>query len=447
MKKIKVLCVSDDIRIPSGVGIQCKKILTGLQKTGKYECIELAGSLIKSTMQPLMYEGVKLYPTGGEPYGNSIQLKTLLQIERPDIVLLFSDPRFFQYTFNMDDEIRQHSKLVFFHTWDNAPFPKFNIPYYNSCDTIVLQSEFSYNLLKEGGIDCYHIPPGQNSEEFYPLPDNEIQKELDHFKSILKMDTIDFIIFYNNRNLDRKRPADVINIFEKFNKVHPNSVLFMNTNPVDPEGVDLLQLQKDLIQRKIPIIFNFTRINTEKLNRFYNVSDVIINLSYAEGFGICVSESLMAATPVIATRTGGMTEQMSQIIHHNYEVEEQKDPSYPITSKGRSAYDEEEVYGVLIEPKVKNLFGTPGSYIFRDYVNDNDVLNALEKMYQLKKSEGIKKMDNLISKNELQDLGLKGREYVKNKYNEVDLIKRWDELLEKVDSTPSNYQRIQLKTV
>ena len=80
MKKIKVLCISDDIRIPSGVGIQCKKILTGLQKTGKYECIELAGSLIKSTMQPLMYEGVKLYPTGGEPYGNSIQLKTLLQI-------------------------------------------------------------------------------------------------------------------------------------------------------------------------------------------------------------------------------------------------------------------------------------------------------------------------------------------------------------------------------
>ena len=37
----KVLFIADDIRLNTGVGIQARKLLKGLAKTGKYEVVEL----------------------------------------------------------------------------------------------------------------------------------------------------------------------------------------------------------------------------------------------------------------------------------------------------------------------------------------------------------------------------------------------------------------------
>jgi glycosyltransferase involved in cell wall biosynthesis len=427
-KKIKVVAIADDIRIPSGVGIQCKKILTGLLKTNKYEVVELAGSLVRGDMNPVMYKGVKLYPTGGEAYGNTYQLRLLLQIEKPDILLIFSDPRFFQYVFNMDDEIRQNCKLVFYHTWDNAPFPRFNLPFYRACDEIIMISEFSYELMKSGEVHCYHIPHMQDPTEFFPLPADKVQEERNHFQKLLNLPRLDFIIFYNNRNLDRKRPGDVINIFDKFNKKHPNSILLMNTHAIDPEGTDLLQIQNEYVRRQIPILYNFNRVDNVTLNLFYNAADITISIPYAEGFGLCVSESLLASTPVVATRTGGITEQMSFTEHH--EAVSDAD------GKGYDAYDEEITFGKLIDPAVRNLFGTPGSaYIYRDYVRDEDVLDALEVMYNMKEN------------NKLDDLGIKGRDYVSRKYNENDIVQKWDTILTNIYNKSSEYRRINLVEV
>jgi len=433
-KKIKLLVISDDIRIKSGVGIQCKKILTGLLKTGKYDIVELGGSLNIQVKSPEMIDGIKVYSTNGESYGTEFQLRYLISIEKPDIILAFSDPRFFSYLFQMDNEIREHSKLIFYHTWDNDPFPKFNLPFYSACDGIVMISEFSHELMKSGGVECINIPHMQNAQEFYPLSKKEIDKEIHQLKQLVGLKDIDFIIFYNNRNLDRKRPGDVINIFTKFYKTHPNSVLLMNTSYVDPEGTDLGQLQKEFVEDNIPIIFSINKITSEKLNMFYNVADVTINIAYQEGFGLCVSESLLTGTPVIATQTGGMTEQMHQLIHH-------EEIRCDETGLGCGEYVEDKVFGVLIPPKVRNLFGVPGAaYIYKDFVSDEDVLFALEQMYSMK----FQKSQNNDNISMLEELGLRGREFISKKYNEETIIKKWDEYLTEMFNTPSSYKKVKL---
>ena len=43
---------------------------------------------------------------------------------------------------------------------------------------------------------------------------------------------------------------------------------------------------------------------------FYNIADVTINISDAEGFGLATLESLSCGTPIIATMTGGLQEQV-----------------------------------------------------------------------------------------------------------------------------------------
>jgi glycosyltransferase involved in cell wall biosynthesis len=404
--KPKILFITDDIRMPSGVGIQSKKFITGLQKTGKYEIVCIAGSVTPQNPQPFLYENIKMYPTA-DGYGNPNLVRMVISVEKPDIVVAFSDPRFFSYLFFMDDEIRLNSKFIFYHTWDNEPFPKFNLPWYASCDEVVMLSKFSYDLMTANGIDCHYIPHGMDSGEFFPVPPDVRRAERENLAAQAGVrDRVEFIIFWNNRNINRKRPGDVVNVFREFSKKHPKVMLVMNTVPIDREGTDLIAVTQEVNKTEAPIVFNFQRLASDRLNVLYNAADVTINIAYNEGFGLCVAESLMAGTPVIATRTGGMTAQMT---------------------------DGKDTFGWLLDSVARELFGVPGAaYIFRDYVSEEQVLNALEEAYELKK-EG-----------NLREIGLKGREYIQKTYPIENTVKLWDDLLEETLAKPSLFKRWRL---
>lgn len=402
MSKIKLLVISDSIQVPSGVGIQCNKLLAGLLKTGQYDIVQIAGSLVPLDPRPFYYNGIKLYNTS-DGYGNPALLRAVMKEERPDIVLAFSDPRFFFYLFLMDNEIRTQSKLVFYHTWDNEPFPKFNLPWYSACDEIVLISKFSYDLLSANGVACENIPHGYDPSEFYPLPPEVSNKYRQDILRSANNAAANFIIFWNNRNITRKRPGDVLAIFKEFSRRHPDTMLIVNSTPLDREGTDIVSLWRDFAYTNSPIVFNFQRITSERLNVLYNVADVTLNIAYNEGFGLCVGESLAAGTPVIATHTGGMPEQMS---------------------------DGQSEFGILLQPDVRELFGVPGApYIYRDYVSSESVLRALEQAYQETVS-GIWK----------KKYGVPGREHIIQNFHIDSTVKKWHDLLPRVHVTPSTFK-------
>src|SRR5210317_2359585 len=116
-KKKKILLLSDDLRMSSGVGTMSREIV--LNTIDKYDWVQIGGA-IKHPEEGKVFDisddirkesGVldsylKIYPTSG--YGNPELLKQIMEIEKPDAILHYTDPRFWQWLYNMEHEIRQH---------------------------------------------------------------------------------------------------------------------------------------------------------------------------------------------------------------------------------------------------------------------------------------------------------------------------------------------------
>jgi glycosyltransferase involved in cell wall biosynthesis len=408
-KRIKVLFVTDDIRFKSGVGIQAYMLMKGLLRTGDYEIVSIAGSLVQQSSDPIMYEGIRLYPSGGNGYGDSALLKSVIQRERPDITVFFSDPRFFVYAFTIDNEIRPYTKFVFYHTWDNEPFPAYNKVWYSACDRIVMLSRFSYELMKSNGVDVEFAPHGGDPSEFYPLELEEVEEAKKVIFKNMPTQSYNFVIFYNNRNTYRKRTSDIIIAFRRFWKKHPDSVLIMNTGLIEKEGNDLMMVLKQVEPSEAPIIINQQQLSTSDLNKFYNISDVTLNIAYNEGFGLSCMESLLAETPNIAVATGGLTEQMT---------------------------DGKQEFGILLKPTVRTLFGIVGNpYIYQDYVSLEAIEDALEQAYNLKKEDKWKQR------------GMAGRDHIIRNYHINKTVETWDKILKDVFVTPSKFERYTVTTI
>jgi len=62
----------------------------------------------------------------------------------------------------------------------------------------------------------------------------------------------------------------------------------------------------------IHIYTNLTGVSNVEVNAFQRLSDVIVQKSIREGFGLVVSESLWKGTPVVAGRAGGIPMQMPE---------------------------------------------------------------------------------------------------------------------------------------
>ena len=118
----KILLLTDDIRVHSGVAQIGREIIS--KTSHRYNWCQLAGSVKhpeKGKVQDISadinkQEGIedtycKLYPVDG--YGTSDILREVIKIEKPDAILLITDPRYFQWVFQMEDEIRTKIPIAY----------------------------------------------------------------------------------------------------------------------------------------------------------------------------------------------------------------------------------------------------------------------------------------------------------------------------------------------
>jgi trehalose synthase len=80
----------------------------------------------------------------------------------------------------------------------------------------------------------------------------------------------------------------------------------------DPEGWEVYRQIKDAAREDpdIDIFTNLTGVSNVEVNAFQRCSDVCIQKSIREGFGLVVSETLWKGTPVVAGEAGGIPLQM-----------------------------------------------------------------------------------------------------------------------------------------
>jgi trehalose synthase len=80
----------------------------------------------------------------------------------------------------------------------------------------------------------------------------------------------------------------------------------------DPEGWEIYRQIQDAAKNDpaIHLFTNLTGVGNIEINAFQRLSDVVIQKSIREGFGLVVSEALWKETPVVAGRAGGIPLQM-----------------------------------------------------------------------------------------------------------------------------------------
>ena len=180
-KKIKVFTLSDMPLSPSGVGTQTRYICEALLKTGKFEIRSFGGAIKHPKYDPIKTEQYGddwiMYPVNG--YGNKEMVRSFIRQEKPDILWFMTDPRFWDWLWEMENEIRPLMPMVYYHVWDNYPYPTYNKTFYESNDFIATISKVTDDIVKNVAPDVksQYIPHAVNSKMFRPETNQELVKE------------------------------------------------------------------------------------------------------------------------------------------------------------------------------------------------------------------------------------------------------------------------------
>jgi glycosyltransferase involved in cell wall biosynthesis len=358
-KKYKVITLSDHPLAPSGVGVQARFLIDGLIKTGQWSFRCLGGA-----MKHAKYDTIAVNPDfivkPVDGFGSKELIRQLLITEQPDAIFLFTDPRQFTWLWEMEDEIHQVCPIVYWHVWDNDPYPAFNFPWYESTDLINCLSYKTFEMVKPHFPEkTNYIPHTFPKEAYHALP----VEQINHLKQQnfgAKADW--FKALWVNRNATRKMPNDVLLGWKTFlddlekKEGHRNAVLIMHTDPNDMEGPNLLATS-DMLGLNENVWFSNDRLQFEQMNVMHNLADVCVNIAKNEGFGLSTLISLQVGKPIIALKTGGETRQVEDY---------------------RNGYQ----YGVAIEPAKRSLVGSQMvPYIFEDYCTERQLADAFMEIY------------------------------------------------------------------
>ena len=139
-KKKKILLLGDDLRLPSGIGTISKEIV--INTVSQYDWIQLGaaqnhpdqGKAFDVSADVAKESGVedanvKIIANNG--YGDRNILFAILNQEKPDAILHFTDPRYWTWLYELEHELKTTFNIPLFYLsiWDDLPYPMWNSPF------------------------------------------------------------------------------------------------------------------------------------------------------------------------------------------------------------------------------------------------------------------------------------------------------------------------------
>ncbi len=115
-----------------------------------------------------------------------------------------------------------------------------------------------------------------------------------------------------------KDPLGVIDVFRKVReKIPVRLALIGSLAHDDPEGIEFLEKVKNYASNdpEIHILTNLDGVADLEVNAFQQVSDIVLQKSLREGFGLTIAEALWKETPVIGGNVGGIKLQIENGIN------------------------------------------------------------------------------------------------------------------------------------
>lgn len=338
MKK-KILFVGEASYLKSGYAAYSRELLSRLQKTGKYEVMELASyGLINHPEDSVITwkyfanavekndPRYQQYNSTPQNQSGSWRFERLLLEEKPEIVFSIRDPWVDSYI-NMSP-YRKHFHYVWMPTCDSTPIATEWIQSYKEADVILGYTDWQVDELKKCGLEnVYKSAPHCPPSAFSAVPNRKAHKE--H----LKLDPNSLIVGTVMRNQKRKLFPDLFEAFNHFldecrengnSELADKTYLYLHTSYPDIAGWEIPELinhynigNKVLFTYKCkncktPSILFYQDVRTicphckhttctfpnvgdgvtdEELMQIYNLFDVYVQYSIAEGFGCPIIES------------------------------------------------------------------------------------------------------------------------------------------------------------
>ena len=310
---------------------------------------------------------------------------------------------------SIENEIRKTIPITYLNIWDDYPAPMYNLPYYEACDLLMGISKQTVNINrlvlgdKVKNKIIRYVPHGLNHEIFKPIDKNDSNiKEFQ--KKLFKGKEYDFALLFNSRNIRRKQIPDTILAYRHFIDTLPiekakKCCLVLHTERVFEHGTDLNAVIELIANgEQYNILFTDAKFDNGQMNMLYNSTDAQILLTSNEGWGLSLTEAMLAGKPIIANVTGGMQDQM------RFEFEDGTwidfDADFPSNHRGTIKKCGEWAFPVF--PSSRTMVGSPPTpYIWDDTCRPEDA------------SEQIKAVYNLTSE-ERKTRGLAGREWAIN---------------------------------
>ena len=445
-KKIMFLC--DDIRMTSGISTMAREIVVGTAH--KYNWINI-GAAINHPEQGKRLDicqdtgriagindaSVYIYPTSG--YGSVELIRQMIDIEKPDALLFFTDPRYWIWLFQMENEIRKKLPMIYLNIWDDLPAPLYNKPYYESCDTLMAISKQTANInrlvLGDKAKDkiINYVPHGINEKIFFPITEfmkHENEKLEEKKKQIFGDFNPEFVVFYNSRNIRRKCTSDTIAAYALFcDKIGKEKAkkcaLVLHTQVQDENGTDL-QAVVDLLcdPEYQKVYFSDARVPAEEVNLLYNMSDLVMLMSSNEGWGLSLTEGMMCGRMIMANVTGGMQDQMRFVDENGKWI----DFDEKFCSNHYGTYKEHGKWAVPLFPTNQSIVGSiPTPYIIDDRCS---FIEASDKLVEVHNT----------SVEERKERGMAAREWVLSKESMMSAKHMCDNVILSIDETFAKFK-------
>jgi glycosyltransferase involved in cell wall biosynthesis len=461
-KRKKFILISDDLRGASGVGNVSRDIVVGTAH--KYNWFQIGGTRTTSDQGKIIDvsddinkktgltdSNVKLISIEG--FGNIQLLRQIIKQENADGIFLITDPRYFEWLFSAENEIRKEIPIFYLNIWDELPVPLYNLPYYESCDALMSISKQTKNInrltLQHGDVaykdldtnethegksrSCpvvlKYVPHGIDIDIFKPL-DATSPELLDFKKQALGGNEYDFVAFFNSRNMRRKQIPDIILAWKLFldtldAEKKDKCVLILHTAPVDENGTDLLAVIEYLFGENTKNIkISSQRLAPEHLNMFYNLADIQVLISSNEGWGLSLTEAIATGTPILANVQGGMQDQMRFVDDEGKWL----DFSDKVPSNHNKTYQNCGSWVFPVWPSCKSLQGSPPTpYIWDSRADVKDVAEQFEIAYN-------------CGREELKKVGNEGREWLLSDEAGLTKDKMCERIIETIDYTLNDWK-------
>ena len=405
-KKKKILLLSDDLRMHSGIATVSKDIV--METLNEYDWVQIAGAIkhpdkgkVFDMSQGLEEFGVKdgylkVYPVDG--YGDEGILREVMALEKPDAILHYTDPRFWIWLYQMEAEIRRDIPIFYYNIWDDLPDPQYNELYYRSSDLLMSISKQTYGINNRLLPDyedwqTTYVPHGISQRRFKKINDDD--KDLIEFNEKFGLTDKKFRVLYSNRNIRRKMPGDVALAFKYFvdglpEEERDDCVLIFHCAPSDPNGTDLPRVCRHLMpDYNVAFTYDINGgqpFHDGMMNRLFNSADVYVNMASNEGFGLGSAEALTVGTPIIVNMTGGLQDQCG--IRDDDGNLLTPDDYIELGSNHRGKYKTHGEWVKPVYPASISLQGSPPTpYIWDDRCNPEDVAVNLREFYDMGREE------------------------------------------------------------